>query len=60
MSAEMSEKAKKLVGNTTLTDEVISRFNTYDQGKIGERGIYIGSDIYSGFPVLKIFKILSS
>lgn len=56
MSAEMSEKAKKLVGNTTLTDEVISRFNTYDQGKIGERGIYIGSDIYSGFPVLKIFK----
>ena len=56
MAAEMSEKAKKLVGNTTLTDEVIARFNTYDQGKIGESGIYIGSDIYSGFPVLKVFK----
>ena len=56
MAAEMSDKAKKLVGNTTLTDEVISRFNTYDQGKIGENGIYVGSDIYSGFPVLKVFK----
>ena len=56
MAAEMSDKAKKLVGNTTLTDEVIARFNTYDQGKIGENGIYVGSDIYSGFPVLKVFK----
>ena len=56
MSAEMTSKVVKQVGNTVLTDEIISRFNTYDQGKIGERGTYWGTDIYSGFPVLKVIK----
>lgn len=56
LSAEMTSKVSKLVGNTVLTDEVISRFGSYDQGKIGERGIYVGTDIYSGYPVLKMIK----
>lgn len=56
MSSEMTDRANKLVGSVTLTDELIARFNTYDQGRIGEKGIYIGTDIYSGFPVLKQIK----
>lgn len=56
MSAEMTDKVTKQVGKTVLTDEIIARFNTYDQGKIGERGTYWGTDIYSGFPVLKVIK----
>lgn len=55
-SAEMSSKVSQLVGNTVLPDEIIARFNTYDQGKIGEKGTYWGTDIYSGFPVLKVIK----
>lgn len=56
MSAEMAGKVTKQIGNTVLPDEIIARFNTYDQGRIGERGIYWGTDIYSGFPVLKEVK----
>lgn len=56
MSAEMAGKVTKQIGNTVLPDEIIARFNTYDQGRIGEKGIYWGTDIYSGFPVLKEVK----
>ena len=56
MSAEMAGKVTKMIGNTVLPDEIIARFNTYDQGRIGEKGIYWGTDIYSGFPVLKEVK----
>ena len=56
MSAEMTGKVTKMIGNTVLPDEIIARFNTYDQGRIGEKGIYWGTDIYSGFPVLKEVK----
>ena len=55
-SAEYSGKLSKLVGNTVIPDEIVSRFNTFDQGKIGERGVYIGTDVYSGYPVFKVFK----
>lgn len=56
MSAEMNGNVTKLVGNIVLPDEIIARFSSLDQGKIGERGIYWGTDIYSGYPVLKVVK----
>lgn len=43
----------------TLTDEVVARFSGYSQGILGtggKRAIYFGTDIYSGFPVLKVVK----
>jgi len=39
-----------------ITDEILSRFSTYSQGILGAGGMYFGSDIYSGFPVLKKVK----
>lgn len=44
------------VGNTVLPDEMLARFATYSQGVVGKRGIYWGTDIFSGFPCLKPIK----
>lgn len=38
------------------TDEILARHNTYTQGIVGAKGVYVGTDIYSNFPVLKQFK----
>lgn len=43
-------------GSNVLTDELVARFNTCSQGKIGKTGIYWGTDIYSSFPCLKPVK----
>jgi hypothetical protein len=43
--------------SNVLSDEILSRFNTYSQGILGAGGTYFGSDIKSGFPVLKRVKI---
>lgn len=55
-SREYSSKVIKEVGNTTIPDEMIARMSGYDQGKVGKRGNYWGTDIYSGFPVFKVAK----
>lgn len=47
---------ERSVGNSILTDEILSRFTTYSQGKIGDEGDYWGTDIYSGFMVTKVTK----
>lgn len=44
------------VPSYVLTDELLSRFNTYTQGTLGISGVYFGTDIYSRFPVLKRVK----
>lgn len=44
-------------GCNVITDELLSRFNTYSQGIVGKSGIYWGTDIYSSFPCLKPVKI---
>ena len=44
------------VPSYVLTDELLSRFNTYTQGILGFTGMYFGTDIYSKFPVLKKVK----
>ena len=55
-SMEYSDSVVKKVGSNTVTDELLARFTTYDQGKIGRGGDYWGTDIYSGFPVYKRMK----
>lgn len=55
-SAELRGNVLKQVGSITLPDEQISRFSSYDQGKIGKGGTIMGTDIYSGFSVYKVFK----
>lgn len=42
--------------NNVLTDEILARYNTYNQGTLGVSGVYFGTDIYSKFPVLKRVK----
>lgn len=39
-----------------LSDEIIARNNVYTQGIVGTSGIYVGTDIFSKFPVLKKIK----
>lgn len=55
-SLETSSHIVDKVGNTTITDELLARFSGYDQGKVGNGGMYWGTDIYSGFPVFKLVK----
>lgn len=55
-SLELDTNVLKQVGNTTIPDELISRFSSYVQGKVGKKGLYWGTDIYSGFPVFKVVK----
>lgn len=51
-----SSTIRSTVGNYTLPDEILSRFATYDQGMIGSAGVYMGTDLYSDYPILKVFK----
>lgn len=53
---QTAEKVSSGIGKVSLTDEIIARFSEYSQGKVGKTGVYMGSDIYSGFPVFKQFK----
>ncbi|HBG2132349.1 TPA: hypothetical protein KPJ62_002675 [Clostridioides difficile] len=39
-----------------LTDEIVSRYSTFSQGKLGINGICFGMDIISKFPVIKMPK----
>ncbi|MGV3076392.1 hypothetical protein ACEE21_15035 [Clostridium baratii] len=55
-SLELNTSVLKQVGNNTIPDELLARFSSYDQGKVGKKGMYWGTDIYSGFPVLKLVK----
>lgn len=55
-SLGVNPSVQKETGSFVLPDELVSRLRTYDQGKVGSKGIYMGLDIYSGFPVLKEIK----
>lgn len=55
-SNTFNQKVFKQAGCITLTDELLSHFNTYSQGKVGKKGIYWGTDIFSCFPCLKEVK----
>ena len=44
------------VGNTVMPDELIARTRSYDQGKVGEKGIYWLTDIFSNYPTKKEVK----
>lgn len=46
----------KVLPKHTFSDEIFSRMNTYTQGVVGIKGVYIGSDLYSQFPVFVMFK----
>lgn len=53
---EYNSKVFKEVGNTMLTDEIVSRFRSYEQGQVGEGSFYCGSDILSRLAVMTNFK----
>lgn len=40
-------------GSNVVTDEVVARLNSYDQGTVGRGSLYFGTDIYSKKSVLK-------
>ncbi|MEC2463362.1 hypothetical protein P9X10_00425 [Bacillus cereus] len=43
----------KRTGSNVITDELVARLNSYDQGTVGIGSMYWGTDIYSKKPVLK-------
>ena len=53
---QIDNKVFDMCGNQSLTDELLARVNTYAQGQVGLAGCYMGTDIYSGYPTLKLFK----
>lgn len=55
-SMEMTDKIRKNLSNTTITDEIAARLSSYDQGKIGTGRVYTGTDLISGYHVFKEFK----
>lgn len=55
-SHRRSKRIDSLVSTHVLTDEILARFTTYNQGILGDEGIYFGTDVYSQFPVLKRVK----
>lgn len=50
---------RKTISSNVVTDEILARFSSFTQGKVGLRGLYWGTDIHSSFPCLKPFKITS-
>lgn len=55
----LGKRGPDSIHTQVLTDELVARFNNYSQGILGtggKRALYFGTDIYSGFPVLKIVK----
>lgn len=50
-------KLEKEVGNVVLTDELLARYTSFSQGKVGKSGEYWGTDIYSCFACLKPTKV---
>lgn len=55
-SHKRSKRIDSLVSTHVLTDEILARFTTYNQGILGDIGVYFGTDVYSQFPVLKKVK----
>lgn len=55
-SREIVDGITDTMPTNVLTDEIVARYNSYSQGILGAGGIYFGTDIFSGFPVLKRVK----
>lgn len=54
-----TKKGANVIPSQVMTDEILARLNGYSQGILGAggtRSLYFGTDIYSGFPILKIVK----
>ncbi|PHE64372.1 hypothetical protein COF68_05915 [Bacillus toyonensis] len=52
-SLRLNNSIIKRSGSNVLTDEIVARLNSYEQGTVGTGSMYWGSDIYSKKPVLK-------
>lgn len=55
-SMQLNGDYLRKVGSNTMPDELIARFSSYSQGKIGYPGIMFGTDIFSGYNVFKEVK----
>lgn len=55
-SKSFNKAVSEFVPVNVLTDEIVARYSTYNQGTLGVDGLYFGTDVYSRFPVLKQVK----
>lgn len=55
-SRTYNKNTASTIPTQVLTDEIVARYNVYNQGTLGVSGIYFGTDVYSRFPVLKRVK----
>jgi hypothetical protein len=51
-----NKSVSSILPTQVLTDEILARYNVYNQGTLGTSGVYFGTDVYSRFPVLKKVK----
>lgn len=55
-SLVQSREVTSKITYKVMTDDILANFNSYKQGRVGDRGVPLGIDILSGVPVLKKFK----
>lgn len=55
-SLAQSREVTSKITYKVMTDDILANFNSYKQGRVGDRGVPLGIDILSGVPVLKKFK----
>lgn len=55
-SMKFNKTANEMVSTQVITDEIVARYSSYNQGTLGYRGAYFGTDVYSQFPVIKMIK----
>ena len=56
LSLRQTREVFRRISKKILTDDILSNFNSYKQGRIGTDGVPLGIDISSKVPVLKKFK----
>ena len=56
MSLRSIKEVYRRITKKILTDDILANFNSYRQGRIGDKGTPLGIDVLSNVPVLKQFK----
>lgn len=55
-SLRKTREVSNLFAKRIMTDDVLANFSSYKQGRMGQKGVSLGIDLYSSVPVLKKFK----
>lgn len=51
-----TKEVSSKVSYKIVTDDILANFNSYKQGRVGNKGVSLGIDILSGVPIMRKFK----